>query len=242
MLCTGGWINGQLLKSNGGFAWPTRPATDVLTAQPGDPFTAPRTQPLRRRSYGTERGSCGPRCQSLGVAGFLGPVGAVELPDGPRVVQGPPTGRSRGLPGRRDWCGAWNVKHDGAGFVPRYEVGTEFLARHLSPPQARRSASGTRFFAVSNGEAVAREIPGARLLVMEEAATAIPGAAVGEVSEAMLTLGQRTAGCHAGRRAGVGGNPQPLLAPVRRALRIFRARQATSGSPPAGRPDCVLAG
>ncbi|MFD4659853.1 alpha/beta fold hydrolase [Kitasatospora sp. NPDC058444] len=47
-----------------------------------------------------------------------------------------------------------------------------------------------RFFPVGNGEALAREIPGARLLVLDEAATAIPDAAVGEVAEAMLTLGQ----------------------------------------------------
>ncbi|MGK5628524.1 alpha/beta fold hydrolase [Streptomyces sp. URMC 123] len=46
-----------------------------------------------------------------------------------------------------------------------------------------------RFFPVGNGEALAREIPGARLLVLEEAATAIPHAAVGEVVEAMRTLG-----------------------------------------------------
>ncbi|MFF7858029.1 alpha/beta fold hydrolase [Streptomyces sp. NPDC007904] len=46
-----------------------------------------------------------------------------------------------------------------------------------------------RFFPVGNGEALAHEIPGARLLVLEEAATAIPDAAVGEVTEAMLTLG-----------------------------------------------------
>ncbi|MFF4381155.1 alpha/beta fold hydrolase [Kitasatospora sp. NPDC001547] len=45
------------------------------------------------------------------------------------------------------------------------------------------------FFPVGNGEALAREIPGARLLVLAEAATAIPDAAVGEVAEAMLTLG-----------------------------------------------------
>ncbi|MFF8382737.1 alpha/beta fold hydrolase [Streptomyces kanasensis] len=45
------------------------------------------------------------------------------------------------------------------------------------------------FFPVGNGEAIAREIPGARLLVLEEAATTIPDAAVGEVAEAMLTLG-----------------------------------------------------
>ena len=45
------------------------------------------------------------------------------------------------------------------------------------------------FFPVGNGEAIAREIPGARLLVLEEAATAIPGGAAGEVAEAMLALG-----------------------------------------------------
>ncbi|MFJ6382466.1 alpha/beta fold hydrolase [Kitasatospora sp. NPDC092039] len=45
------------------------------------------------------------------------------------------------------------------------------------------------FFPVGNGEALAREIPGARLLVLAEAATAIPDAAVGEVAGAMLTLG-----------------------------------------------------
>jgi hypothetical protein len=32
-------------------------------------------------------------------------------------------------------------------------------------------------------------IPGSRLLVLEEAATAIPGAATGGVAEAMLALG-----------------------------------------------------
>ncbi|MFF5637002.1 alpha/beta fold hydrolase [Streptomyces sp. NPDC012825] len=46
-----------------------------------------------------------------------------------------------------------------------------------------------RFFPLGNGEALAREIPGARLLVLEEAATAIPGAAVDEVAGAMLALG-----------------------------------------------------
>ena len=45
------------------------------------------------------------------------------------------------------------------------------------------------FFPVGNGEAIAREIPGARLLVLEQAATAIPDAAAGEVATAMLALG-----------------------------------------------------
>jgi pimeloyl-ACP methyl ester carboxylesterase len=45
-----------------------------------------------------------------------------------------------------------------------------------------------RFFPVGNGEALAREIPDARLLVLERAATAIPDAAAGEVTAAMLAL------------------------------------------------------
>lgn len=45
------------------------------------------------------------------------------------------------------------------------------------------------FFPVGNGEAIAREIPGARLIVLEGAATAIPDTAAGEVAEAMLELG-----------------------------------------------------
>ena len=44
------------------------------------------------------------------------------------------------------------------------------------------------FFPVGNGEALARDIPGARLLVLEQAATAIPEAAVEEVAAAMLAL------------------------------------------------------
>jgi pimeloyl-ACP methyl ester carboxylesterase len=43
-------------------------------------------------------------------------------------------------------------------------------------------------FPVGNGEALAREIPGARLLVLERAATAIPDVAAGEVAAAMLKL------------------------------------------------------
>jgi pimeloyl-ACP methyl ester carboxylesterase len=44
------------------------------------------------------------------------------------------------------------------------------------------------FFPVGNGEAIARAIPGARLLVLEQAATAIPDAAAAEVAAAMLSL------------------------------------------------------
>jgi pimeloyl-ACP methyl ester carboxylesterase len=42
------------------------------------------------------------------------------------------------------------------------------------------------FFPVGNGEALTREIPGARLLVLESAATAIPHAAADDVAAAML--------------------------------------------------------
>jgi pimeloyl-ACP methyl ester carboxylesterase len=45
-----------------------------------------------------------------------------------------------------------------------------------------------RFFPVGNGEALAREIPGARLLVLEEAAIALPATAADEVAQAMLSL------------------------------------------------------
>jgi pimeloyl-ACP methyl ester carboxylesterase len=44
------------------------------------------------------------------------------------------------------------------------------------------------FFPVGNGEALAREIPGARLLVLERVSTAIPDTAAGEVATAMLDL------------------------------------------------------
>ena len=44
------------------------------------------------------------------------------------------------------------------------------------------------FFPLGNGEALAREIPGARLLVLERAATVIPDAVAGEVAAAMLAL------------------------------------------------------
>jgi pimeloyl-ACP methyl ester carboxylesterase len=44
------------------------------------------------------------------------------------------------------------------------------------------------FFPVGNGEALAEEIPGARLLVLERAATEIPDSATPEVAAAMLSL------------------------------------------------------
>jgi pimeloyl-ACP methyl ester carboxylesterase len=45
------------------------------------------------------------------------------------------------------------------------------------------------FFPVGNGEAIARAISGAQLLVLETAATALPECSAGEVATAMLALG-----------------------------------------------------
>lgn len=45
-----------------------------------------------------------------------------------------------------------------------------------------------RFFPAGNAEALAKEIPGARLLILEEAATALPATAADEVAQAMLSL------------------------------------------------------
>jgi pimeloyl-ACP methyl ester carboxylesterase len=44
------------------------------------------------------------------------------------------------------------------------------------------------FFPVGNGEALAREIPGARLLVLDQMSTAIPEGVTGELAQAMLAL------------------------------------------------------
>jgi pimeloyl-ACP methyl ester carboxylesterase len=44
------------------------------------------------------------------------------------------------------------------------------------------------FFPIGNGEALAREIPSAQLLVLEQAATTIPVAAAGEVAAQMIAL------------------------------------------------------
>jgi pimeloyl-ACP methyl ester carboxylesterase len=48
------------------------------------------------------------------------------------------------------------------------------------------------FFPVGNGQAIAREISGAQLLVLEDAAMALPDTATEQVAEAMLALGADT--------------------------------------------------
>jgi pimeloyl-ACP methyl ester carboxylesterase len=58
----------------------------------------------------------------------------------------------------------------------------------LAIPALVVTAGATGFFPVGNGEALAREIPGARLLVLEQAATAIPDTDADEVAAAMLAL------------------------------------------------------
>ena len=77
------------------------------------------------------------------------------------------------------------------------QLGTVFARLDCTPRWRERLAEialptlvvhGRRdpFFPVGNGEALAREIPGARLLVLERAAMAIPDAAADEVAAAML--------------------------------------------------------
>ena len=61
--------------------------------------------------------------------------------------------------------------------LPQLKVPTLVVHGRLDP-----------FFPVGNGEAIAREIPGARLLVLENASTAVPAADVPEVVTAMVGL------------------------------------------------------
>ena len=60
------------------------------------------------------------------------------------------------------------------------EVGVPVLVVH---------AGKDLVFPVGNGEALAREIPGARLLVLDRAGTALPDVAAKDVATAMLELG-----------------------------------------------------
>ncbi|MGV1009143.1 MAG: alpha/beta hydrolase [Dermatophilaceae bacterium] len=72
--------------------------------------------------------------------------------------------------------------------TPRWRERLSQLAIPVLVVHGRRDA----FFPVGNGEALMRDIPGARLLVLERAATAIPDAAADEVGAAMLALGTRS--------------------------------------------------
>ena len=62
------------------------------------------------------------------------------------------------------------------------------MSRPIWPDDLSGGGRRNPFFPVGNGEALAREIPGARLLVLELAATAIPEAVASEVAAAMLEL------------------------------------------------------
>ncbi len=68
--------------------------------------------------------------------------------------------------------------------TPRWRERLPELAMPVLVVHGRRDP----FFPAGNGEALAREIPGARLLVLDQASTAIPDAAAGEVAAAMLDL------------------------------------------------------
>ncbi|MFC8721155.1 alpha/beta fold hydrolase [Kitasatospora sp. NPDC057198] len=67
--------------------------------------------------------------------------------------------------------------------APRWRERLPALALPTLVVHGRRN----RFFPLGNAEALAREIPGARLLVLD-AATALPATAAAEVAEAMLAL------------------------------------------------------
>ena len=71
----------------------------------------------------------------------------------------------------------------GGRHVVRYDL-RDCGASSTVDPGGRRDP----FFPVGNGQALAREIPGARLLVLERASRAIPDAAAGQVATAMLNL------------------------------------------------------
>ena len=82
------------------------------------------------------------------------------------------------------WPTSWAWCSPSSTATPRWRERLPELALPTLVVHGRRDP----FFPVGNGEALAREIPGARLLVLERAATAIPGAAAGEVAAAMLAL------------------------------------------------------
>ncbi|WP_367126342.1 alpha/beta hydrolase [Streptomyces phytohabitans] len=69
--------------------------------------------------------------------------------------------------------------------APRWRGRLPDLAVPALVVHGRRDA----FFPVGDAEALARAIPGARLLVLDDAATALPDAAADRVAEAMLALG-----------------------------------------------------
>lgn len=67
---------------------------------------------------------------------------------------------------------------------PRWRERLSSLAMPTLVVHGRRDP----FFPLGNGEALARQIPGARLLVLDDASTAIPDSAAGDVADAMLEL------------------------------------------------------
>ncbi len=105
------------------------------------------------------------------------PVAARGSPRASGTARPAPHPRSR-WPTRWAWCSPSSTANPaGASVCPRSRS-----------PRLSSTAAATR----SSPSATAkrsREIPGSRLLVLEEAATAIPDAAADEVAEAMLALG-----------------------------------------------------
>ena len=80
------------------------------------------------------------------------------------------------------------VEHFGDAAAPLVLLAGGTTLSELATPALVVHGRRDPFFPVGNGDALAREIPGARLLVLERAATAIPDTALGEVAAAMLAL------------------------------------------------------
>lgn len=75
--------------------------------------------------------------------------------------------------------------------APRWR---ERLGAELAMPALVIHGADDPFFPVGNGEALAREIPGAELLVLEGVGSELPRRAYGRIAEAMRELGNREGG------------------------------------------------
>ena len=103
-------------------------------------------------------------------------------PDAARVVAGRVWDRTPGTAPAVQMANQLGMVFSRLDCTPRWRERLTGLAIPALVVHGRRDP----FFPVGNGEALAREIPGARLLVLEKAATVIPDADADEVAAAML--------------------------------------------------------
>ena len=117
----------------------------------------------------------------------LAAAGAVVLGDDPaaaRVTAGRVFDRTPGTEPAVQLANQLGTVFSRLDCTPRWRERLAGLALPTLVMHGRRDP----FFPVGNGEALAREIPGARLLVLDEVATAIPDLVADEVAAAMLAL------------------------------------------------------